>query len=238
MSGAQLMMQGRQPAAGGSTFDPLTIPWHRAVWAEDPAWTPPADGGAVASWPDASGNARGYSQTDVTMQPLFRSSVAALNGRPAVHFDGSNDNLTAVFAAVNQPVGFFAVINLTKTATSTVFDAGGGGTTRGLQTTSASAWQLSFGTTVAAGLTATTGGHALFVLADGANSIARQDGVDGTVVNAGTGNANAPRLGARGSLAFEPLGGHVAFFGTTNRDFTATESADLLGWARSHYGTP
>ena len=39
-------------AAAVSTpeFDPLSIPWHTAYWAEDPAWSHPADGAGVASW--------------------------------------------------------------------------------------------------------------------------------------------------------------------------------------------
>ena len=44
-------------------FDPLSISWHTAFWAEDPAWSHPADGVAVSQWDDATGNARHAIQT-------------------------------------------------------------------------------------------------------------------------------------------------------------------------------
>lgn len=80
-------------------FDPLSIDWHAAFWADDPGWAPPTDGGAVSQWDDASGNASHASQATVAKQPTFRASVAAFGGRSAIEFDGSDDSLAATFSS-------------------------------------------------------------------------------------------------------------------------------------------
>jgi len=46
-----------------------------------------ADGARVAAWPDARGSGDGASQTSPALQPTFRK--AAMNGLPAVDFDGN-----------------------------------------------------------------------------------------------------------------------------------------------------
>lgn len=84
-------------------FDPLTaLSWHAVFWADDPAWTPPADGGAVSSWRDGSGNGRNATQGTGTNQPAYRASEAALNGHAAVDF-GNDDVLdTATWTGLDQ----------------------------------------------------------------------------------------------------------------------------------------
>lgn len=226
----------RKPAGGGSSYNPLALTWHRVIWADDSSWVNPGDGNAVAQWDDASGNSRHFTQTDATKQPLFRSSVAALNNRAAVHFDGTNDVMDGAFASMSQPWSAFAVVNLTKTASSTVFDVGGGSTTRGLQTTSGSVWQLSYGITVSTGMAATTGGHVLYTVANGTSSFLDLNGTSSALLDAGTSAANSPRLGARGTGPFEPLGGHIAFLGIKNSALSSTDLADLEAWASDYYG--
>jgi hypothetical protein len=57
-----------------------------------------ADGERVAAWPDARGAGAGASQAAPTLQPVFRK--AAMNGLPAVDFDG---NATFLDGAVALP---------------------------------------------------------------------------------------------------------------------------------------
>lgn len=79
------------------TFSPGRIPG-LALWLEAGRLESPGDGAAVASWPDASGYARHAEQGSVEAQPTFRR--AAMNGRPALHFDGSNDAMTVAASLV------------------------------------------------------------------------------------------------------------------------------------------
>jgi len=51
-----------------------------------------ADGSAVLNWSDKSPNGFGALQLDALRQPIFRET--GLNGKPALEFDGFDDNLT------------------------------------------------------------------------------------------------------------------------------------------------
>src|SRR3954464_9443177 len=53
-------------------------------------------GSAVAQWNDQSGNNANASQAVAAQQPAFIAS--AVNGKPALKFDGSNDFLTFTLA--------------------------------------------------------------------------------------------------------------------------------------------
>lgn len=91
--------------AAGATpveFNPLTgIPWHTASWAGDPLWSNPGDGNEVATW---RGVGRDFTNSTATEKPLYRSSSATMNNKPAVDFDGNNDKLyTPIFTAVTVP---------------------------------------------------------------------------------------------------------------------------------------
>jgi hypothetical protein len=62
--------------------DPLgAIPWTKAAWADDPAWTNPGNGNTVTTWRNAGSVAGDF--TNVS-SPVFRASVAAFNGHAAV----------------------------------------------------------------------------------------------------------------------------------------------------------
>jgi hypothetical protein len=66
-------------------FSPLSIPWAVAHWAGDPAWAHPADGANVTQWDDATGKGR-HAKVNAATPPVWRASLAALGGRPAVDF--------------------------------------------------------------------------------------------------------------------------------------------------------
>ncbi len=55
----------------------------------------------VATWADSSGNANDLTQATTTKQPLYVAS--AVNGKPAVRFDGSDDFLGPKAFTWNQP---------------------------------------------------------------------------------------------------------------------------------------
>ena len=108
--------RGKRPGVGyqgpwpPDISNPLTaFGWYAAAWAEDPLWTPPDDGGAVSSWRNGGTLGTAFEQSTGAAQPTFRSAVAALNNRPAVDFDGTDDYL-GVLSGVSVAVAHSLVV--------------------------------------------------------------------------------------------------------------------------------
>jgi hypothetical protein len=85
-----------------------------AVWLDASQITGIANGAVVPSWPDSSGNGFAFAQATTAQQPVFTSSWLS-TGRPAVTFDGINDNLVSALtsAELGGIVTVFAVFSLT-----------------------------------------------------------------------------------------------------------------------------
>lgn len=67
-----------------------------------------SDGAALATWLDSGPNGYNLTQETSERRPLFRAS--AIGGRPAVEFDGSNDNMAVSFGTTySQPNTVFVV---------------------------------------------------------------------------------------------------------------------------------
>jgi hypothetical protein len=62
-----------------------------AMWLKADAITGLADGAALGKWVDSSGNDLDPFQKDASKRPVWKAN--AVNGRPAVRFDGSDDLL-------------------------------------------------------------------------------------------------------------------------------------------------
>lgn len=85
----------RSRSTDGAVFSPIAnmaTQWSYAWWANDPAWTRPADGAAVASWSGAVGGQAAANATGAS-QPLYRAAPAAMNYQPCIEFDGTDDFL-------------------------------------------------------------------------------------------------------------------------------------------------
>lgn len=99
---------------GASSYNPLTdwtTPPVHAMWAADPLWTPPADGGAVSSWRNGgSVGTPDFTQGTAAARPTYDASNAAFGGQPSVNFDGTDDVLAVAITAV--PVPWFLVMVL------------------------------------------------------------------------------------------------------------------------------
>lgn len=233
MSGAQLMMQGRQPAAGGP-FSPLDIAWHTAFWAEDPAWTNPGDGVAVAQWNDASGNARHATQATGLNQPVYRASEATFNNRPVVQGDASDFMKTAAFTALTQPNTLVVIGSTSATSGNRFFCDGITSTDRHLFfRSSGGSFNANAGASLANG-TANTSAHLFVAEFNGASTNFDRDGTRVTG-NAGTHSVTGLTLFAD-NAGSNQLTGFLAFVGLHNGTLTAGELADLEAWAASHYG--
>ena len=64
-----------------------------------------ADGAAVTSWEDVSGNNKDFTQGTVSSQPDFVASDSDYNNKPLIHFDG-DDALSTSFSADLNPNNF------------------------------------------------------------------------------------------------------------------------------------
>jgi hypothetical protein len=88
----------RTPTPTGPTRTPTaTPPFSPArvaglvLWLDAGQLSGLADGAAVAAWADQRGGPHAAVQAASSAQPVYRA--AAVNGRPAIHFDGMDDHL-------------------------------------------------------------------------------------------------------------------------------------------------
>ena len=69
-----------------------------------------ANGAYVARWEDRSGNARHFSQATVNSRPVL--ATAALNGKPTIFFDGTDDFLDATYSRPYAAQTLFVVVRM------------------------------------------------------------------------------------------------------------------------------
>ncbi|WP_224247838.1 Ig-like domain-containing protein [Hyalangium gracile] len=196
-----------------------------------PTGTLPADGAAVSTWVDLSGNGGDLGQTEANRQPIFKS--AGLNGLPTVAFDGSTtagegDYLrTAAFAsALPQPLTVFFVYKAPPvSANRTLLDAPPATGTQRIRvqatTVPVGALQLYTSAFTSPGTAKTTGSfYYVTAVYAGANSRLRANGLDETLNNRDPGP-----MGMAGLM----LAGRQDLLNTA---FAQTEFAELLVFSR------
>lgn len=182
---------------------------------------------------DRSGKAHNIGQTTVTKQPYYKTS--AINGKPAIKFDGVDDFIKTAAFTLNQPEHAFIVAKWTAAAGAPyIFD---GATTNHCalynpDTTTASIYAGS-GVTKA---TAITGNPQTFeVLFNGANSKLIVDFGAATTGDAGASNAGGIMLGSVGGATGYFANAEIAEVLVFNRALTETERNRLRRYFRSQY---
>lgn len=224
---------------------PPSIGWHAAFWADDPAWSRPADGAAVSSWREYGGtSARDLAQATSGKQPVLRAAVTALGGRSAVEFDGSNDSLaSSAWTALGQPVSLVLICNVAAVPASFATWMSGrlsSGTMQlfAMDTAGTRKWAVGASSNqIVAAATVTTGGHAMRGLITGSSSALNVDGtVTTSASNIGSDLCNGLRLGANSSDA-NPANIAVAFAGVYSGNVTSNGGwAAFCAWVGAHYG--
>lgn len=224
-------------------FDPLAdITWLRVYWANDPSWTNPGDGNPVSSWRDASGNADDMSQGTAASRPTFRSTVAALNNRSAIEFDGVDDFVNGGSAEANhaQPVSVVIIATAWGAAVDNVIFGFSGNDCRiargypGAEEVAIYAGGSDYSGTSRGDANA----HLYSFLFNGASSAIGIDGdVQTTAASPGTrGYEFGHAIGAQ-SLGANPGDATIAFVGVYDGTFTSdTDYAAFKSWAASYYG--
>lgn len=225
---------------GSALVPPPVIPWHTAAWADDPLWTPPADGGAVASWRDMSGNSRHLVQATAEMRPLYRASVAELNGRAGIQGDGVNDRLTVSFTATTQPYSIVAVGSMLG-GTFPALVAGGtlsnGGDMVLLYRSTSGHHKIFAGIADIGPASGDATVHAFRAYFAGASSVLTRDGASSTG-NPGTRPISTLHvLGSPYTTANISNAGHIGFVGLYEGDVTSHASwSAFCAWVLDHYG--
>lgn len=108
------------PGTAPRLWNPLDggVPGPLSVWydAQRPDSIEMATG--VATWRDLSGNGNHLAQTDTTKQPAY--GVRAINGRPLIDFDGTNDYLAMSASTLGWTgtLGTFYVVCVVDAATN------------------------------------------------------------------------------------------------------------------------
>ncbi len=223
-------------AAQASTFNPFDsavwpAPSH-GVWASDPAWSNPGDGGAVSSWRNNSGGGD-PAQATAGSKPTYRAATTAFNSRPTVQFDGG-DFLDVDIADIAQSYKVIIVAQSTTAGTLqrfVGFSGGGGGTiSNGVGKNGANVWGIDGGADRTSTASSDTTLHVLRATFNGTSSALWLDGVQviPTGVTAGTSSATRFALGA-GINATPAAGnfmtGHIAYAAIYPG---ATADADLI----------
>jgi len=160
------------------------------------------DGDPVGTWPDQSGNGNDLTQATAAKKPLYKVNIQ--NGKPAVLFDGSDDNMSGSGTHA-QPNTFFSVIKLETAVTSKVLTDGVDSRNTLLTTGGAKNIALYAETAVVAtDFSANTITHLYSYHFSGASSFVRIDTTQYDVGNPGTADYTSPLVGD------DPTGGNAA----------------------------
>jgi hypothetical protein len=93
--------------AGTNSAEVTACPFTLAAWFKATALTGLANGGLVATWPDASGNTNNATQSTASQQPAYVTK--AMNGLPVVRFNAATSNFLAFNRTVQDDFTFIIV---------------------------------------------------------------------------------------------------------------------------------
>jgi hypothetical protein len=199
------------------------------VWLEARFISGLADGAAVTTWPDASGNAHDVTQGGGA-STTYETGI--FNGLPAVRFAGPTYMTTAAFT-INQPFTMITVVQASSAAGGPRIIASGAGSTTIF--VSGGALSLYAGSVLGSGTAYDTSPRVLTAVFNGGSSVLRRDG---TQIAAGAAGADAMatlRLGADG-LGSNNYAGDMGAAGIYSRVLTGGEITQVERFLGGAYG--
>lgn len=231
---------GVKSVAAAPSFNPLTSwttdPVH-GVWASDPLWVPPADGGAVSSWRNGGSVGGDLVQATGSKQPTYDAVNAAYNNQPTVYFT-TDDVLAVDVADIAQPYYIVAIGNDSTSVDGRLVGVGGAASGNGIGNVGVFVWMLRAGSPATGGGTPDANPHVLYGEFDGTNRLF----VDGSLVWSvgGTQALAVLSLGA-GNTGVGTYGNHItgnlALVLVFTTDPTALpEWAAFKAWVLTTYG--
>jgi hypothetical protein len=220
----------RPKAASG--FDPRTIA-NLTVWYDASVSTSVTIETGVSQWNDLSGNGRHLTQAVTNNQPAYVTN--ALNGRPAIDFDGSNDSLSASFT-LSQPTRVFCVGNYRlNQANQQLWDGAAAGNRMRKYLNAAGSPGIFAGGAQFVFNQSILGFFVWEAVFNGNNSSLQQNGT--TLLSGGAG-ANVPggvRLAIFGDGTGNPTNCQIAEFILYNRVITASEASAVRTYLGRKY---
>jgi hypothetical protein len=224
-------------------FTPAAIP-NLAVWLEGDSITGVGGAEAVSTWPDQSGLARHATQGTVAKRPTF--APQAINGKPALRFDGVDDWMTIPgLAGTTQTQTLVMVFRpITLTGATTLLGVPGsaaGGRWWYSNPTAPQVQRQGFWTTTAASnpMVDTRARIEAVTIATGGSVIYYADGGPAGTVSAGdafSGTHPDSAIGTYGEVADRFTHGDIAAVIVYDRVLTATELRDLHSYLGTKYG--
>lgn len=227
----------------GSLYAPTDIAG-LVEWLKADAITGLADGDAVASWADSSGNGNAAVQATVGVQPTYR--LNAIGRLPAVRFDGVNDWLRAATPAAVGGITIFSVVHLPSAPVGTQYITDFNRPASYLAAMSldtavynAQAWDTAFRTSTRP---VQSGAHVWALRASAGGVVtAYSDGVAGTPAVVGAFASPSGSQAAIGSIRGGPsnfLSGDLGEFIVYSRALTDAEMAQVQNYLQAKWGTP
>mgnify|MGYP005840254249 CR=1 FL=1 len=200
-----------------------------------------SDGNPVSTWSDLSGNSNNATQGTASNQPIFNTN--AINGLPALTFDGGNDFLEADNKINVTKATLFFVMNKTG--------AGGGFETffmsdNHLILASSGEWGAWYGSTKSAGVAFNTTFRTLTHLQDGTspNNVTGFFTTDGANRNDITGNASfhgantSTVIGRNGTATDQFFEGNISEIVYYGRALNLAERIVVNSYLGNKYGLP
>jgi hypothetical protein len=187
----------------------------------------------VGEWQDQSGNGRHVVQATALNKPTLQP--AAVNGKPGVRFDGSNDYLRALFT-LNRPFHVFLVVKQITWVSARNIIAGGTGDTYSLLQNTGTPTLAVWGGTSTAGQNSNLAVGAWGIVESLADAVTRRLRVNDTAAT----TPSLPTVADRGGIT---LGAHANNGSASNIEVAEllVYSAELTGAdltaVRSYLGT-
>jgi hypothetical protein len=224
---------------GSRPWTPARIPGLVAWYRGDRGITLNIDGGHVVTWADQSGHGNDLTQATAIKQPSY--ITGAVNGHPALRFDGSAQFLQTAAFTLNQPFTVALVLKMITVGASLAHDAvmdgnTAGSTTFGVDTTPRTVAYA--GSTVLDPVAEANGSYARIVaIYDGASSALRVAGAVTASGAIGANNAGGLTLGALAD-GTRPTNIECAELLAYSHHLTASELAALERSLQKRYALP
>jgi hypothetical protein len=213
------------------------------AWYDASAIAGLADGAAVASWSDGSGN--GYTATQGTagQRPAYYKTTAGnlINGLPTVKYTAaSNQILSATVASISQPVTVCAVIKGTLSPANSAWFSVNATPILGFLASAGPLYKFGGGATVSGGVP-TTAAHTVVCncTTAGTSSVIRVDGTQVATGNAGTSSAGTTlSLGGwtgSATFAWDGLLAEIVFYGSS---LVTTDMQSVEAYLKAKWATP
>lgn len=189
-----------------------------------------ANGAAVDACADAFGNGNALSQASGTLQPLYRANGGP-NGRPALEFDGTDDNLSNASGVIDaQPYTVLCVCKGDVAANRVPWSLN---TNAFLYSFTSTTGKLNAGSDVTFNCVVTNW-NIFGVVLNGASSFINVNGVV-TTGNAGTGHSPRLSMGCYGNASGFYWDGMVAELITYSAAFDQSDVQRLVRYLSQKY---